>query len=519
MLDLVVADALVVDGSGADGFPGWVGVEGDRIADVGRNADVPKAARTLDARGRIVAPGFVDVHNHSDLVPFVEPWMDSAIRQGVTTVVVGNCGTSPWPRAGAREVASMIGVDAGELDVAWTSFGDYLDAVHASEPASNVAALVGHGAVREEVMGMDRRAPTPDELGAMRRLVSNAVEDGALGLSTGLIYAPGMYAATGEVTALAEAVRPYGGIYASHIRGEGEQLFAAVSEAIEIGRRARVPAHVSHLKCETELVWGSTDRLLAMFDDEDATADQYPYTAWGSVLWSLLPDWAPVRDLGASIADGATRARLVDVIENGEPGWQSSVKGVGWNRIVIESTADERWNGLDIAAIAAAMEVEPAEAMFRLLIDEPDTACIGHAMSEEDVRAILARPDVMVASDASAMSPEGPLGRYPVHPRNYGTFPRVLGAYVRELGLLTIEAAVRKMTSLPAQRFGLGDRGRIVAGSAADLVIFDARTISDTARFGAPHAFPTGIDVVVVNGRVAWDGERGERAGRALRRV
>jgi N-acyl-D-aspartate/D-glutamate deacylase len=165
------------------------------------------------------------------------------------------------------------------------------------------------------------------------------------------------------------------------------------------------------------------------------------------------------------------------------------------------------------------MEVEPAEAMFRLLIDEPDTSCIGHAMNEDDVRAILARPDVMVASDASAMSPDGPLGRYPVHPRNYGTFPRVLGRYVRELGLLTIEAAVRKMTSLPAERFGLGDRGRVVAGSSADLVVFDARTIADTARFGAPHAFPTGIDTVVVNGRVAWDGARGERAGRALSRV
>jgi N-acyl-D-amino-acid deacylase len=519
MLDLVVVDALVVDGSGADRFPGWVGIEGGRIEEVGRGTDAPEAVRALDARGRIVAPGFVDVHNHSDLVPFVEPWMDSAIRQGVTTVVVGNCGASPWPRAGAREAASMIGVDAAELDVAWTGFGDYLDAVDATEPAANVAALVGHGAVREEVMEMDRRPPTPDELGLMRRLVARAVEEGALGLSTGLIYAPGMYAATEEVTALAEAVRPYGGIYVSHIRGEGEHLFAAVNEAIEIGRRARVPAHVSHLKCETEMAWGSADRLLGMFDGEDASADQYPYTAWGSVLWSLLPEWAPVRGLAATIADDATRARLVDVVENGEAGWQSSVKGVGWERIVIESTADERWNGVDVAAIAASMQVEPAEAMFRLLLDDPDTACIGHAMNEDDVRAIIAHPDVMVASDASAMSPEGPLGRFPVHPRNYGTFPRVLGGYARDLGLLTVEAAVRKMTTLPAERFGLADRGRIAAGRYADLVVFDPESIADTARFGAPHAFPIGIEAVIVNGRVAWDGARGERAGRAVRRV
>ena len=291
-----------------------------------------------------------------------------------------------------------------------------------------------------------------------------------------------------------------------------------MTEALEIGRRADVPAHVSHLKCESARVWGRTDELRRLFDGRDATADQYPYTAWGSVLWSLLPDWAPVGELEALLADPGTKTRLTQAVEHGEPGFQSSIDGVGWDRIVIESTAEERWQGLDIAAIAVTMGVDPADAMYRLLLDEPETAVIGHAMHEDDVRAIVADPEVMVASDASAMSPDGPLGDKPVHPRNYGTFPRVLARYVREERLLTLEAAVRKMTSLPADRFGLADRGRIVEGAHADLVLLDPATVADTAVFGDPHRYPTGIDLVAVNGHVAWDGERGERAGRVLRR-
>jgi N-acyl-D-aspartate/D-glutamate deacylase len=412
----------------------------------------------------------------------------------------------------------MIGVPAADLDLSWVSFGAFLERIDACRPAVNLAALVGHGALRQEAMDLADRAPTDDELGRMVRQTAEAMEAGAVGLSTGLIYVPGLYSRTDEVVALAEAVAPFNGIYASHIRGEGRDLFAAVAEAIEIGRRAGVPAHVSHLKCESDLVWGRTDELLGSFDGPDATADQYPYTAWGSVLWSLLPAWAPVGRLAELIADPATKSRLTHAVEHGEPGFQSSVDGVGWDRIVIESTADARWNGRDLAAVATEMAAEPADAMYRLLLDEPETAVIGHAMHEEDVRAIVADPEVMVASDASAMSPEGPLGGVPVHPRNYGTFPRVLARYVREERLLTLEAAVRKMTSLPAERFGLAGRGRIAEGAYADLVLLDPATIVDTARFGDPHRFPTGIDLVVVNGRVAWDGQRGERAGRVLRR-
>ena len=517
---LVVAHARIIDGSGAPSFNGSVVVEGGRIAGVSRDDAGPPstAARVIEAGGRVLSPGFIDVHNHSDVVPFVEPWMDSALRQGSTTLVVGNCGASPWPPAGAPELAVLTGVAPEDLGAPWPTFADYLDRVEASRPAVNVAALVGHGALRLEAVGPHRRPPTGDEVDAMRRMAGEAMEAGAVGLSTGLIYVPGMYASTDEVVAVAEATRQLGGVYASHIRGEGERLLEAVDEAIEIGRRAGVHAHVSHLKCETELVWGQAEDVLdKVSGSADVSADQYPYTAWGSVLWSLLPEWAPVSELPGLVADPARRLQLASAVEQGEPGWQSSVKGVGWDRIVIESTSDERCNGRSIADLAAERGEEPVDTTIALLLRDPDTAVIGHAMHEDDVRTILADPDVMVASDASAMSPDGPLGGFPVHPRNYGTFPRVLGPYVRE-GVLSLEAAIRKMTSLPADVFGLGGRGRIEAGAVADLVLFDPERVADRADFGAPHAYPEGIDVVIVNGRVAWDGQRRERAGRVVRR-
>lgn len=518
MLDLVITGAFIVDGRGTPGSLGSVGVRGDRVAWVGRGiADPPEAVRTFDAGGRVLAPGFVDVHTHSDLGPLVDPWMPSTLRQGVTSVVVGNCGSSPWPPAGADESAASVGGPAGAFR--YETFGAYLDAIAAAGPAVNVAALVGHGAVRLEAMGLARRPPDDDELATMRRLVAEAIEDGAMGLSTGLIYVPGSYSATDEIVALAQEVAARRGVYASHIRGEGEHLFRAVDEAIDIGRRAGVPVHVSHLKCESDLVWGRAPDLLARLRDAaDVTGDQYPYEAWASVLWSLLPDWAPVGELPDLIADASTRARLASVVEEGDAeAFQSSVKGVGWSRIAIESGGNGRWNGMSVEAVGEALSMAPVDAFFRLLVDDPETTCIGHAMHEDDVRTILADPGVIVASDGASMSPEGPLGDAAVHPRNYGTFPRVLGHYVRS-GTLPIEAAIRKMTSLPADRFGLRHRGRIVAGAFADLVVLDPLTIEDRATFAAPHVFPEGIDLVLVNGRVAWDGAPGERAGRVLRR-
>ncbi len=502
------------------------GVGGREIA--GGRAGGADAARVVDASGLVLAPGFIDVHTHSDLAPFTDPWMDSALRQGVTTVVVGNCGGSAWPAAGLDGLAAMQQTDVADLGGGWATLDEYLSAVDAARPACNVATLVGFGNLRAEVMGLERRPATATEVAVMRALLDDGLDAGALGLSTGLIYVPDMYADTGEVAAVAAGLARHGGLYTSHMRAEGRLLFEAVRETIAIGRTAGVRPHISHLKLEGGHAWGRADELLALLDEGGATADQYPYTAWETDLSSFLPPWAPVGRLAELLADPATKARLVAAVEDGEEGWESSVSGSGWGRIVVE-TGPEDLTGLDLAAIAAARDTEPVEIALGLLLDHPSVVVSGHTMREDDVRTILARPDILVGSDGTAVSPEGPLARTLLHPRSYGTFPRVLGRYVREHPVLTLEAAVRKMTALPAQVFGLDGRGVVAEGAHADLVLFDPATVEDRATFAHPHAYPAGVDLVVVNGCVAWDAGRGGvecgggegrvgRAGRTLRR-
>jgi N-acyl-D-amino-acid deacylase len=518
-LDLLIEDALIVDGEGTPPRPGCVGVRGDRIAWVSYEPDAssPGTGRAIEARGRVLAPGFVDVHTHSDLAPFADPRMPSTLRQGVTSIVVGNCGASPWPPAGASGCAAILGADADELGVAFPTFAALLRGIDDAGPAVNVAALVGHGAVRTQVMGTASRAPDHAETRAMARLVETAVGDGAVGMSSGLIYVPGQWADTGELIELATASGEAGGLYASHIRGEGASLFLAVDEAIGIGERAQLPVHVSHLKLDGPEVWGRAAELLARIHGGGVTADQYPYSAWNSSLWTLLPTWVPAGGLGPILEDRAQRRRLEAAVSHGERGTPGmAMEAFGWDRVMIEDGVDHTWRGRTLAALAEERRGSPLETLFAILLADPDASCIGFGMAEDDVATILADPSVFVASDGWAMAPDGPLGSLPVHPRNYGTFPRAL-ATVRA-GTLSLEDAVRKMTSLPADRFGLRDRGRIAVGAFADLVVFDPAAVDDAATYDDPHRFPIGIELVCVNGTIAWDGETIRRAGRALRR-
>ncbi len=536
MEDLLISGAVIVDGSGGPPFSGSVTVSGDRIERVLRaGVDRPQAERTLAANGRVLAPGFIDTHSHSDVQPFVEPTMDSALRQGITTVIAGHCGGSGAPENGRREGAELSGIAVEELPE-WTSFSEYLQLAAEARPAINLSSLVGHGTIRGNVLGTQRRPPDEAEMSAMQEQLEEALEAGAVGLSTGLVYAPGMYATTDEVAELARPLAGAGAIYASHIRAEGELLWDAVDEAIEIGRRAGVPAHISHLKLETEFVWGMTDELLgrldaARRDGDDVSADQYPYTAYETGLSSFLPPWAPAAQLEQLLADPSSNERLRRSVLEGERGWQSSVRGVGWERITIVGNRVRGPIGLSVAELAEQERRDPFDTAMALIRDDAETIVIGHAMREPDVETILADPEVMVGTDGLAISPAGPLGKFGVHPRYYGTFPRILGRYVRDRGVLNLPTAVRKMTSIAADRFGLAGRGRIEEGAFADLVLFDEERISDDATFADPHRFPVGVDAVVVNGGLAWadgglggeigdgiGGGIGDRRGRVLRR-
>jgi N-acyl-D-amino-acid deacylase len=531
-LDLKLEGALVVDGTGAPGIPADVGIRDDTIAAIGDLGREP-AGRVLAARGLVVAPGFIDMHSHSDWRLWGNRRAESKIRQGVTTEVVGNCGFSPAPVSPARRAdlqAFALYIPRG-MDFEWTSLGEYLRRFEGDGCALNVVQLVGHGTLRIAAMGFDRRAPTGGELDTMRRLVGESVEHGAWGLSTGLIYAPGSFAETDELIALAREAARRGGFYASHIRGEGRTLLDAVGEAIRIGREGGLPVEVSHLKAAGRLHWGTVTAALGLIEQAraeglDVTADAYPYTASSTTLRTLLPDWALEAGIEATLArlaDPEQRRRLAAEVEAGTGGRENFAANVGWDGIMIAYAPSRRdAEGKRLPEIARAWSVSPVEAAFRLIEAERGRASmILFQLDEADVRRVLAHPAVMIGSDGSALATSGEMAQGTPHPRSYGTFPRVLGRYCRDEALFPLERAVWKMTGLPAARLGLTDRGILRVGARADLVAFDPRTVGDRATYETPHQYATGIRHVVVNGRVVVsDGEHtGALPGKVLRRA
>ncbi len=529
MLDLKIEGATVIDGTGEPGSRADVGIRDEAIVAVGDLSREP-AGRVLNAAGRVVAPGFIDMHSHSDWRLWANRRAESKIRQGVTLEVVGNCGFSPAPAA-TEHLAELRGFalfTPRAMDFRWRTVGQYLDALDAEGIALNVIQLVGHGALRIAAMGFARRPPTADELRRMQRLLEDGLEAGAWGLSTGLIYAPGSYAATDEIVALASVLRRAPAYYASHIRGEGAALLDAVGEAIRIGRETGVPVQVSHLKAAGRPNWGKVAPALELIDAAgteglDVQADVYPYTASSTTLRTLLPDWALEGGIEAMLArlrDPATRARIKKDVE-APAGGQSLLDRVGWENVMVAwSPRRKDAEGRRISEVAAARGLEPVEAALELIVDQGGGGyMILFQLDEADVRRALRHPRVMIGSDGSALAPSGELSEGKPHPRSYGTFPRVLGEYVREQRVLSLAQAVHKMTGLPARRLGLRDRGVIRPGARADLVVFDPRRIADRATYQDPHRYPVGVEHVLVNGRfVVKDGEHtGSLPGRVLR--
>ncbi|HHY47824.1 MAG TPA: D-aminoacylase [Firmicutes bacterium] len=528
MYDLLIRGGKIVDGTGSPWFYGDVYIAGDVIARIARARACPggQARRIIWAEGRIVAPGFIDIHSHSDDSLLVDPGAESKIRQGVTTEVIGNCGYSLAPAVGAARYVIQKDMDRFSLQVGWSSFAEYLDALDRAHPYVNMAALVGHGTIRTAVVGEARRAPASYELEKMKQLTAEAMRDGAFGLSTGLIYPPSCYADTGELIALAAVAAQYGGIYASHIRDEGDRVEEAVGEAILIGERARVAVEISHHKASGEPNWGKVRHTLAMMQEArsrgvDVACDVYPYTASSTGLDVILPGWVSdggTAELIRRLKDPAIREELRGFIEREEGQMR------GWDKTVIAQvrTAKNRaLEGKNLAQIAGELGKSPFDVAIDLIIDEEAAVqVIRFGMCEEDVRAVLSHPISSIGSDAGARSTSGPLSAGKPHPRAYGTFPRVLARYVREEGVLCLEDAIRKMTSAPACRLGLSRRGVILPGAFADIVIFDEGRITDEATFENPHRYPSGIDYVIVNGKVAVEDGMvtGMRPGRVIRK-
>jgi N-acyl-D-amino-acid deacylase len=529
MLDLKIEGGTVIDGTGVTGGRTDIGISDEKILAVGDLSREP-AGRTLTVSGKVVAPGFIDMHSHSDWRLWANRRAESKVRQGVTTEVVGNCGFSPAPVAAEHldELRGFALYLPKAMEFQWRSVGEYLDTFDADGLGVNVVQLVGHGALRIAAMGFARRPPTATEMTTMTRLLAEALDAGAWGLSTGLIYAPGSYATTEELITLARTAARGRGLYASHIRGEGAMLLDAVAEAIRIGREADLPVQISHIKAAGRPNWGKVASALALIDEAcaeglDVQADVYPYTASSTSLRTLLPDWVLEGGVAAMmerLRSSEVRQRIRHELEAPVTG-QSLLDRIGWDNIVVAYCAKRKdAEGKRLSDLGAIRGVDPLEAAIDLIVDEAGKATmILFQLDERDLRRALVHPRVMIGSDGSALAVHGELGEGKPHPRNYGTFPRVLGEYAREQRLLSLPEAVHKMTGLPARRLGLRDRGVIRVGARADLVIFDAKRVADRATYEQPHRYADGIEHVLVNGRfVIKDGEHtGSLPGRVLR--
>jgi len=497
--DIVIAGGRIVDGTGGPWYYGDVGIQNGRIVKIGDLKEV-RAAKRVEAKGLVVSPGFIDIHTHTDEDIEKLPLARNYMQQGVTSIIGGNCGDSIYP------------------------IGEKLAGLERLGLGINFGLLVGQATIRKQVMAMADRAPTSDELGRMKSLLAKAMEEGAVGLSTGLYYAPGSFCKTEEIIELARVTAQYGGIYTSHIRDESDYsigLVAAVKEAIEIGEKGKIPVQISHLKALGKPVWGKSVEILDLIRQArtrgvDVTFDQYPYVASAtSLVGATVPRWAQAggkEKMEERFRDPSARERLrKDMLTSIDK------RGGPEKLFIARFTPDPSLEGKHLAAIGKIKSKEPVDAAMDLILAGGlDVSVVSFNMLDEDLTRIMLSPHGLVASDGSLAE----LGKGVPHPRYYGTFPRVLGKYVREEAILPLEEAVRKMTSAPANRLGLVDRGLIKEGMLADITLFNALTVKDKSTFDNPHQYPEGIDFVIVNGQVAVaKGEwTGLKAGKVLYR-
>jgi N-acyl-D-amino-acid deacylase len=537
-LDILIRNGRVIDGAGNPWYRADVGVKDSKIYAIGKLGKAD-AKKTIDASGHFVSPGFIDAHSHGDFNTLVYRDMENIIHQGITTVVAGQCGSSPAPVSDLIRAEAQRSLDSElpqgiKLKISWSSFDDYLKEEEKHGLGANVAHMVGHGAIRAAAMGYAARAPTADELEKMRKYTAEAMKSGAFGISTGLIYPPGIYAKTDEIIEVAKVAAQYGGIYDSHIRGEGKTLMMALEEALEVGYKAGIPVQISHHKIASKTLWGSSVQTMQMFEEArekglDVTVDQYPYKAGSTSLMTLLPPW--VHDGGREKAlerlrDPQLRARMKKEIEDGIEGWENFAGELGWENVYVTSVitdANKTVEGMNMTEIKKHRGAkEEFTALYELLLEEEGASgMVIFYGDEEDVKRIMKHPLHMVGTDAGCCTVEGPFCKGKPHPRHYGTYPKILGKYVREEKTITWQEAVRKMTSFPAQRFGILDRGLLRPGMRADITVFNPETVIDRATYKDPHNFPAGIPYVIVNGEITIsEGKYSKsRAGTTLRKT
>ena len=524
--DLIVRGGTVLDGNGSAPARGDIGITGDRIVAVGDLSD-GRAGRVIDASGLMVAPGFIDVQGQSGTTLLADGNGESHLRQGITTEIIGEGGS---PAYWTKDTADVEALAPFGVAFDWTDADGYFNRLRERGTTINLGTFVPATAVRRTVIGMDNRPPTAAELTRMEDMVDQAMQDGAFGLSSALIYVPGSFAQTAELVALAKVAAKYQGIYITHIRGESFNLFNALDEAIGIGRDAGLPVVIFHLKVGAKANWGRMNEALAKIDAANrsgvkVSATMYPYTAGGTGLAATLPLWVQEggRDqMLARLTDPAVRQRARAEIESKIDGWENLLQATTFEGIQVASAPkeiDQSIIGKRIAQIAVERKADPWDVYFQLLIESGGRiGALYHMMSEADVATGLQSSLVTIGTDSAALRQEGVLAQGSPHPRSYGTFPRVLGKYVRDDQVMTLSEAVRRMTSAAATQMGIKDRGRIQLGMLADLVVFNPATVMDNATYDKPHQYPTGIEHVIVNGVPVLDprGLTGARPGRPV---
>ena len=524
--DLIVRGGTVLDGNGSAPARGDIGITGDRIVAVGDLSD-GRAGRVIDASGLMVAPGFIDVQGQSGTTLLADGNGESHLRQGITTEIIGEGGS---PAYWTKDTADVEALAPFGVAFDWTDADGYFNRLRERGTTINLGTFVPATAVRRTVIGMDNRPPTAAELTRMEDMVDQAMQDGAFGLSSALIYVPGSFAQTAELVALAKVAAKYQGIYITHIRGESFNLFNALDEAIGIGRDAGLPVVIFHLKVGAKANWGRMNEALAKIDAANrsgvkVSATMYPYTAGGTGLAATLPLWVQEggRDqMLARLKDPAVRQRARAEIESKIDGWENLLQATTFEGIQVASAPkeiDQSIIGKRIAQIAVERKADPWDVYFQLLIESGGRiGALYHMMSEADVATGLQSSLVTIGTDSAALRQEGVLAQGSPHPRSYGTFPRVLGKYVRDDQVMTLSEAVRRMTSAAATQMGIKDRGRIQLGMLADLVVFNPATVMDNATYDKPHQYPTGIEHVIVNGVPVLDprGLTGARPGRPV---